>query len=107
MNLFLHLTLKEAEKVETESCELQDVNFRYPRLAGVNKSLYPAGKLEELRQRYQEDKVIHMCPFIKTETTNDGWGQLSKLLHGLSCIREKLLLNFRNNTADEGLINQT
>lgn len=73
---------------------------------GVNKSLYPAHKLEELRQRYQKDKVILMCPFIKTETTNDGGGKLSKLPHGLFSTREKLWLNFRKNTA-EGLMNQT
>lgn len=73
---------------------------------GINKSLYSARKLEEFRQRHQEDKVIYMYPFIKTETSNGGWGKLNKLLHGLCCTREQLWLNFRKCTA-EGLMNQT
>lgn len=39
INLFLHLALKEAEKLETKNCELQYINFRCPGLVGVNKSL--------------------------------------------------------------------
>lgn len=85
INLFLHLAFREAEKLETEMCEQQDINLRCRGLVGIIKSLYSAGKLEEFRQRYQEDKVIHMCPFIKSKTTNGGWGKLSKLLHGLTC----------------------
>ncbi|XP_051644256.1 uncharacterized protein LOC127471415 [Manacus candei] len=58
--------------LEMKNCELRDIHSKYPKPADVNKSLYPSGELEELKQSYPEDGVIHMRPLIKTETTGLG-----------------------------------
>ncbi|XP_064512722.1 uncharacterized protein LOC135415096 [Pseudopipra pipra] len=58
--------------LEMKNCELRDINSKYPKPVDANKSLYPSGELEELKQSYPEEGVIHMRPLIKTETTGQG-----------------------------------
>ncbi|XP_039238707.1 uncharacterized protein LOC120323540 [Pipra filicauda] len=80
INSLLRSALQDEEKqnerlkkiLEMKNCELRDISSKYPKPVDVNKSLYPSGELEELKQSYPEDEAIHMRPLIKTETTGQG-----------------------------------